>query len=108
MNPLSEQRCRNHAGREAVARCPGCRQYYCRECITEHEDRMLCAACLRRSTAAGGMRRGGLGRMLVVLQCAGSLLLAWLFFYGLGRVLLELPDAVHEGTVWQDPTAGEP
>ena len=48
---LSLQRCRNHAEREAVARCPGCGHHFCRECVTEHDDRILCAACLRKLTA---------------------------------------------------------
>ncbi|MBT8374528.1 MAG: rhomboid family protein, partial [Deltaproteobacteria bacterium] len=35
MKDLALQRCNNHGQREAVARCPKCRRYFCRECITE-------------------------------------------------------------------------
>jgi formylmethanofuran dehydrogenase subunit E len=48
-------RCQRHPGREAAARCPSCQQSFCRECITEHEGRMLCLACLtKRSQPATG------------------------------------------------------
>ena len=46
MDDLLHQRCFNHMLREAVACCPECRRYFCRECVTEHEDKVLCAACL--------------------------------------------------------------
>ena len=32
MNDLLYQRCFNHVLREAVARCPECLRYFCREC----------------------------------------------------------------------------
>ena len=44
MEDLVHQRCFNHMLREAVACCPECRRYFCRECVTEHEDKVLCAA----------------------------------------------------------------
>jgi hypothetical protein len=54
---LVQQRCVNHPAREASARCPECGRFYCRECITEHDDRVLCASCLekiaRREKPAG-------------------------------------------------------
>ncbi|MCI0613826.1 rhomboid family protein, partial [bacterium] len=40
---ISKQRCFFHSQREAVVRCPECGRYYCRECVTEHLDRLLCA-----------------------------------------------------------------
>lgn len=51
--PVSERRCINHAGRAAAGRCPGCRFFYCRECITEHDGRMLCAACVQKQSLEG-------------------------------------------------------
>ena len=56
------QRCFNHAGREAVARCPECGQFFCRECITEHEDRVLCSACLKKLTRRPLARRFAFAR----------------------------------------------
>jgi hypothetical protein len=38
--------------------------------------------------------------LVAVLPAVLGLLLAWVLFYGLGRVLLQLPSALHEGTIW--------
>ena len=59
---LTFQRCFNHAAREAVARCPACGHYFCRECITEHDDRVICAACLRKLARVPLLQRRGLFR----------------------------------------------
>ena len=40
-----------------VARCPSCGNFFCRECITEHDELILCAACLKRITAPKERRR---------------------------------------------------
>jgi hypothetical protein len=46
MTAVAHQRCLHHHEREAVARCPECGHYFCRECITEHDERVICASCL--------------------------------------------------------------
>jgi hypothetical protein len=101
MNDLSLQRCRNHAQREAVALCRECGGYYCRECIAEHEGRVLCASCLEKLLAPAPAARRG----FVWLVTAGRLLLGffllWFVFYYLGVALLSLPVSFHEGTVWK-------
>jgi len=101
MQLLSEQRCLNHSAREAVARCPSCRHYFCRECITEHEERVLCAACLRKLARLPLLQRRGFGTVMRVGQCLLGLLLAWFVFYLAGETLLKLPASFHEGTLWQ-------
>ncbi len=101
MSSLSEQRCFNHAAREAVARCPECHRYYCRECVVEHEDRVLCAACLKQWAQPRSRKRPLLDSTLQLLQCLAGLLIAALFFWILGRGLLLVPTAFHEGTVWE-------
>lgn len=101
MEDLLHQRCSNHLMREAVARCPECRRYFCRECVTEHEDKVLCARCLSADTGPDAFRPrrfGGLARMVHFLL--GTMLL-WVFFYYLGQILLSLPSAFHEGTLWE-------
>jgi hypothetical protein len=97
---LSQQRCLNHDLREAVARCPECTQFFCRECITEHDDRILCAGCLRRSAerkTARGISRAPLWR---VGQVALGLVLAWLFFFICGQLLISIPSPSHEKALW--------
>ena len=92
---LIHQRCFNHSQREAAARCPQCSQFYCRECITEHEDRVICAAKVPL------IKRRGFVGVLRALQLLAGLCTVWLFFYLLGQGLLSLDSSFHEGTIWQ-------
>lgn len=101
MPPLTQQRCFNHALREAVARCPECKQFFCRECVTEHDDRVLCASCLKKLTRKPIAQRFALAKILRAGQCLFGLLIAWYFFFLIGRGLLKLPDSFHEGTLWR-------
>src|SRR6266566_3805111 len=101
IQPLAYQRCFNHAAREAVARCPDCRRYFCRECITEHDDRIICAACLRKRKHPPLIERRGFATAIRCSQCLFGLLLAWCFFYLVGETLLRLPNSFHEATLWQ-------
>jgi hypothetical protein len=99
MNGLElDQRCWNHEGREAVCRCPSCGRPYCRECVSEHEARLLCAACLGALGRAGGPRRG---RLSTVLLAAAGMLLAWLLFYGAGRTLILVTARMQEAA-WEE------
>ena len=101
MPGLTQQRCFNHLLREAVARCPECRQYYCRECVTEHDDRVICAACLKKSASPETSARRGwrvVGRL--ILFFAGCLAV-WMFFYFFGQTLLSLPNKFHDLTIWK-------
>jgi uncharacterized paraquat-inducible protein A len=103
MQNLAHQRCFNHAGREAVARCPECGQCFCRECITEHDDRVVCAACLKKLTRRPLTRHTAFLWLLRFTQCACGILIAWFFFFLIGDSLLKLPVSSHEGTLWQVP-----
>ena len=94
-------RCFNHADREAVARCPVCGNFFCRECVTEHDDQVVCASCLASLTnheARRGPRGGPLVALAELLTGVGVL---WCIFYYAGRLLLALPSAFHEGTLWE-------
>lgn len=102
MPELLHQRCFNHALREAAARCPDCGHFFCRECITEHEDRVLCAACLRKRAPGPLTRRRGFVELLRGVGLLTGLFTVWLFFYLSGRLLLKTPHSFHEGTVWRD------
>jgi uncharacterized paraquat-inducible protein A len=101
MQSLAHQRCFNHAMREAVARCPECKQFFCRECITEHEDRAICAACLKKLTHRPLTQRFAFVQIFRLIQCALGVLIAWYFFFLIGESLLKLPNSFHEGTLWQ-------
>jgi hypothetical protein len=98
---MIQQHCFHHEFREAASRCPVCLRYFCRECVTEHEDRVLCAECLKKIVAREGAHQGGFRRVLRVMLPVAGLLMAWLFFYALGRTLLLIPAAVHDGRIWE-------
>jgi hypothetical protein len=72
--------------------------------VTEHEFRMVCAGCLERRRS--GAQRAERGRRRVpvfpVLQAGLALVLAWLWFFALGRGLLRLPADFHDGAVFGD------
>ena len=101
MTNLAQQRCFNHGEREAVARCPECARFFCRECVTEHDDRVVCTACLGRLARVPLLRRRGFAGLFRLGQCLLGLFLAWFFFYMVGTGLLSLPTAFHEATLWQ-------
>ena len=92
---LTRRKCRHHPSREAAARCPGCGRFFCRECVSEHRERVLCAECLRGESAPPSARRRPFVAARAVLRLAAGVLVAWLFFHLLGQTLLRLPDTFH-------------
>ena len=93
MSALLDQRCWHHADREAVVRCPECRRYYCRECVIEHDGRMICASCIEGRSAAVA---DGSKTVLWAVFGAGGFLLAWMVFYYLGMALDRIPSEFFE------------
>ncbi|MFN0105263.1 MAG: rhomboid family protein [Bryobacteraceae bacterium] len=93
---LSRQRCWTHGQREAVSRCPECRRFYCRECVTEHDGRLLCVQCL---SARMALRTGRMGTRWLMWTAAAllGLLLSFVVFYTTGYVLQQLPPAWSRG-----------
>lgn len=103
MRGLHQQVCLNHHAREAVARCPECGHFYCRECIAEHDDRVICAACLRKMLRPAEVRRRPWFTPLARAVTFGlGLMLSWFAFYAIARILLSIPANFHDGTLWQD------
>jgi hypothetical protein len=93
--PLAGQRCANHFAREAAVRCPGCTGFFCRECVTEHEHRMMCAPCVAKKNIARASTKSG-GFVWAILS-AGGLLIAWMVFYYAGVGLASLPSSFFGG-----------
>jgi hypothetical protein len=98
---IARERCSNHASREAVARCPECGRTFCRECISEHDDRVICAFCLKRLSkkTARQYRLVGLVRLAQIFM---GVLLLWSSFYLLGKALLTIPSSFHEVAIGQE------
>ena len=108
MSLLSQQRCLHHAAREAVARCPECREFYCRECVTEHDDRILCAACLKKLLKEPEVRRWHFTGLIRVVQMGAGIMTVWLCFYLAGQSMLSVETYFHENTLWKADEPEEP
>lgn len=104
---LQQQRCLNHSTREAVARCPSCGFYFCRECITEHDERILCASCLKKEAVQAERPRRNFAPLLRAAAALCGVMIAWFFFYAVGRMLLATPTKFHEATVWKTKVEDE-
>ena len=98
---IINQRCFYHLNREAVAICLECKRFFCRECITEHEDRIICASCLKKKFLATDRRRLQFINLLRMVNGIVGVLILWIFFYFLGQMLVSIPSSFHEGTVWK-------
>jgi hypothetical protein len=106
MSRIVDVRCFNHPQREAAARCVRCRGFFCRECITEHHKRMICARCLleREDKSRGGRFFPALYN---TARLALGFFILWLVFFNLGRLLLLIPTEFHEGTFWSSKRSAE-
>jgi hypothetical protein len=93
---LTLQRCSIHVDREAIARCPSCANYFCRECVTEHEGRFLCSNCLQRRSAPIESAHRTAGWLTTALGMVIGLAVAWLFFYVIGQLLILIPSNLHD------------
>jgi hypothetical protein len=76
---LVDQRCFHHDLREAVAQCPSCKLFFCRECVTEHAGRMICVTCVHALTRDAHKTVQAARARWTVAAVAG-LLVAWLVF----------------------------
>jgi len=103
---LVDQRCLNHALREAAVQCPSCKRFFCRECVTEHHGRMICVGCVTTGAATHPRARFRTGW---AIMAAAGLLLAWLTFYYLGLTLSRIPSEFHaEPEARHSPTQHQP
>jgi hypothetical protein len=92
---LLDQRCSNHALREAAVLCPSCKRFFCRECVTEHAGRMICVTCVA-TIARDEEKTARAARTRWAILALGGIALAWLIFYYLGLTLSRIPSEFHE------------
>jgi hypothetical protein len=102
MQSLAHQKCFHHYSREAVARCPECTRFFCRECVVEHDDRILCSSCLAKLAKANIRTPINLRWVTTAFSIILGLMMAWLWFYVLGRGLLHIPSEFHDGSFWEN------
>ena len=100
MPSLAHHRCFNHAVREAVVRCPECGRFFCRECVTEYDDRMVCTQCLKQLAGVPLTKRPAFIRGVRLVQAIAGIMVLWFFFFLIGEILLKIPAAVHKDTLW--------
>jgi hypothetical protein len=100
-NPL-QQLCWNHPVRGAVCACPVCRRSFCRECVSEHDSRLLCASCIQAAVAAPVPSSGRrIARLLVPALALASTLFAWAIFFSLGQIIMETV-GLADRSAWRD------
>ena len=100
MSQIAHLRCLNHPLREAAALCLECKQYFCRECVTEHEGKVLCASCLSIFSEKSETNPFSFDGIIRMGQFFSGTLVLWVFFYYLGQILLSIPSSFHEGEIW--------
>jgi hypothetical protein len=96
---LIRERCWHHPDREAAGRCTGCARFFCRECITEHDDRFICATCLERAARAR-THRGTRVFQTTLLTCAGFIA-AWVAFYAAAEWFASRAHEWQDNKTWQ-------
>jgi uncharacterized paraquat-inducible protein A len=102
MNNIASKRCFNHSTRGAVARCPECTRYFCRECITEYRGKVICSRCLKKLADSETAQKFSFKLPLKFIESLIGIILAWLFFFIIGQGLLMIPHSFHEGTIWKE------
>ncbi|MBN1983776.1 MAG: hypothetical protein JW795_19735 [Chitinivibrionales bacterium] len=101
MPNLGKVRCTNHTEREAVARCLSCGNFFCRECVTEHDGQLMCAGCIRSGPSNATIHKNRFGALMGYgFYCSIALCLTWLFFFSIGSALLRLPSSF-QTMLWQ-------
>ncbi len=97
--PKGGLRCQWHPDRPAAARCQSCGSYFCRDCVSEHDLRMICSSCLSAMANPAEKSRGRWPlwpTLVVVGQAACGLVVLWLLFYFIGSTLIQIPADFHE------------
>ncbi len=110
MSALSTTSCCLHELRPAAARCPGCRRFFCAECITEHDGRLRCAQCLTAERQADESASSNRDERTVparrwwatLFQAALAVSLCWVLYYSVARLLMAIPADFHDGTLWEE------
>lgn len=100
-NPVKDIHCFLHPEREAVAICLSCGQYFCRECVTEHQGKVLCKACLSRQGHKSKKRKKLPLFFRAFIAMIVGLILCYILFYSLGYTLSIIPDTFHQGTYFE-------
>jgi hypothetical protein len=89
---LRHARCLFHPLREAAARCPHCGGTFCRECVTDEDDKLACPPCLRRMTQPPAPKASAARRFVQILAGATALACLILSFFSVLRWRVNTPE----------------
>jgi hypothetical protein len=97
------QDCLHHPHRGAVARCPACAQSFCRECVVEHEGKLLCTDCLEAKKVKNDERPVAWWQLPIWpwVQILLGLVMLSALFYASGRIVRAIPPDYHNGIKWE-------
>ena len=100
---LSKLHCFNHSLREAVARCLECNRYFCRECIIEHKERVICAECLERINAQEE-KKDSIYLSIITRTIATfiTIFILWFTYYAIGEQLQKIPTFFQKGRLFEE------
>jgi hypothetical protein len=98
---VAQQHCWNHPVRGAVCRCPVCHRPFCRECVSEHAARLLCATCIKASVSAPAETHRRSTPFWFATMAVASTLLAWAIFFSLGQIIMESV-TLADRSAWHD------
>ena len=70
--------------------------------MTEHDDVVICTACLRKDQKDEPKRRGFSLRWLFRFVMGGAgFIFCWIIFIWIGQFLLAIPAEFHEANLWE-------
>lgn len=104
---LRHARCLFHPLREAAARCPHCGGTFCRECVTDEDNKLACPPCLRRMMRPPAKPAPG-RRFLQGFAGLAALVCLAVLFFALLRWRVNMPEAhLNLGGAAFDEPAGQ-
>ncbi len=95
MTQFSQQRCFVHPSREAVSLCLECRRAFCRECVVDHDGRLICAGCIALLRTPMAQVNRVRRRLFSAVATALAIMLCWILFYMAGRLFMMAEPAHH-------------
>ncbi len=99
---LSSLVCNLHPERPASFRCQSCRNYFCPECVTEHDNKSTCASCLNAKKEDSSPKYSKLSiQAMPVIHFVMAVTICWVIFYLLAQFVTGVPDRFHDGTLWE-------